>query len=385
MLTACASTPEPTTDFAELQSIVDYRLDLATDHPDSIEQIYSIDLKSAHQIIGQFSHLPKHRAISKLADWLVDPTGYGLVYDVDANLKPQEVIEQGKGNCLSFTLLLIELAKLLDVELVANQVDLPDVWQMDRARDLVFYRHVNAVRNNFGNKQVFDLAIDRYRFEYPQREITNRQAAAMLLSNIGLEYLLDGQKESARHFLTLAVSSSPDNPDLWINLGAWYKQKGQFKLAEKIYLRAFNLQGSKGLASSNLVRLYDHLGQSEKAKKFRYRAKVAHLSNPYMQFYLAQQEFSNKKYKAARKHINKAISLHGKDPSFYTLRSVLKQKNHRYHSAIKDLSKAYQLTENLNNRTKIRNKLELVANRAKAHQRETQQVQLCGGLINCNF
>ena len=94
LLSACASTPEPPANTAELQAIVDYRLELAPNHPDSIDQIYSIDVESAQQILEPFSRYPKLRAIGKLADWLVEPTGYGLVYDVDANLKPQEVLEQ---------------------------------------------------------------------------------------------------------------------------------------------------------------------------------------------------------------------------------------------------------------------------------------------------
>ncbi|MFT4636412.1 MAG: hypothetical protein ACI854_002125 [Arenicella sp.] len=109
-----------------------------------------------------------------MAQWLIDPNGHKLSYDINANLTPAQAFAQRRGNYLSFTLLLVELTAGLAIELKVNKVDLPDMWGQNLQHDLIFYRHVNAMFKTVCSTQIFDLAMKEYKQGLPQRLISNR-------------------------------------------------------------------------------------------------------------------------------------------------------------------------------------------------------------------
>ncbi|MBL4673164.1 MAG: hypothetical protein JKX81_12980, partial [Arenicella sp.] len=289
---------------------------------------------------------------------------------LSANLTPAQAFKQGRGNCLSFTLLLIELAAELDINLRVNQVDLPDMWGQDSQNDLIFYRHVNAVFRTVHNTQIFDLAMEEYRQGFPQRLIDKRQATALLFSNIGIEHLKNDDIASALHYLNLPASVYPTNPDMWINLGAVYKHTGQLDLAEKIYLQAFNISDKNSLAASNLERLYTQQGRKIAAQRFQKLASRARARNPYLHYQNAEDAYKEKDYRRASKSIKRAIALHQDDPDFYELSSRIKQLTNKHISALKDLEKAHNLSQTIEQRTRYASKVKMVIARVKALQQQ---------------
>lgn len=366
----CVNSPAVNSDDEFIKSIIDYETTLPQTHSNSTDQVFKLP-DSVRKTIGErFNKGNRHKNIADLAAWLMAPDGHGLVYDLEANLIPAQAFEQRRGNCLSFTLLLTELATELDVNLRVNQVDLPETWGQDSQKDLIFYRHVNAVFETVYSTQIFDLAIQEYRPGFPQRLITKREASALLFSNIGIEKLKDKKYDSAIHYLSLSASNFPNNPDMWVNLGAAYKQIGQLDLAEKIYLQAFSIGDKNGLAASNLERLYRDQGQNNTAHRFEKLSAKARARNPYHHYYRAEVAYNDKDYRKASKAIKRAIQLHDQDPSFYELSSRIKQVRNKHLSALEDLARAYQLPQKDEERDRYANKIRMVAARAKATQEE---------------
>lgn len=366
----CVSTRIDQSDDRFINSIIAYETAFPENHPDSIEEVFKLPEQVRKSVRERFSTRDRHKNVADLAAWLMAPDGHHLVYDLEANLTPSQAFEQRRGNCLSFTLLLTELATELDVNLRVNQVDLPEIWGQDSHKDLIFYRHVNAVFKTVHNTQIYDLAVQEYRPGFPQRLIKKREASALLFSNIGIEKLKQDKFEAAIHYLSLSVSNFPNNPDMWINLGAAYKQTGQPELAEKSYLQAFSLSDKNGLAASNLERLYTDQGRNDKAKRFKKLSAKARTRNPYYHYHKAEVAYSEKNYRKASKAIKRAIQLHQEDPQFYELSSRIKQVRNQHIAALKDLEKAYELPQNEEDRGRFLNKIKMVVAHVQAIQEE---------------
>lgn len=369
-LSGCASTPATNDSTQEFDDILGYHTTLGENHADLAKSVFFLSDEVRARVRKDFKSNNRPRSATKLAQWLMRPDGHNMRYDIDANLTPAQAFNEGRANCLSFSLLLIELASELDIKLKLNQVDLPDTWSEDELKDLVFYRHVNVVYKSSQQTQIFDLALQDYRTGFPQRVISKRHGMGLLFSNIGIHELQAGNTDTAFHYLKLSVSVFPENADMWINLGAAFKRNNNLDMAEKIYLKAFSINDENSLAASNLERIYRNMGKVAKAKRFEKYAQRSRLRNPYLQYRLAQKSFEQGSYKIAKKAIIRAIRLHDKDPKFYELSSRIRQTKNDYVAALKDLHTAHNLSQEALQRGRYANKIDRVIARARAYATE---------------
>ena len=363
-LASCAHQSAGVTDNAWTQGVINYRQTLPINHPDQLETVLQISDAMRNEVTMRFSTMPKHTAARRLAEWLLDEEGQNMRYDIEANLAPRDAFAQRRGNCLSFTLLLVALAESIDIGIKINAVDIPDTWGLDEDVGMVFYRHVNGVLKTPQRKQIFDLAMQRYDAGYPQRVISRDQAMALFLNNLAIDKLSNQQLSQAVHPLKLAVSHSPKNPDLWANLGVVMKRLGKMKQAEQAFLFAYGLNRYHVPAISNLERFYREQNLSSRTALFAKRAERARKSNPYYHFQVAQSDYAEQHYSKAGRRIKAAIKLHNQDPRFFELKSRIEQQQHNYRSAIESLTKAYKVSFGTQQRDRYLSKAKLVSQRA---------------------
>ena len=387
LLSGCATTRSVDFDVSKkdrqplwMTSILDYKNFADPHHPTHANNLFKVEAGLKELIQHKFQQKNKHKRAAALAQWILDESGLGVEYDLNANLTPKQTLLQRRANCLSYTILLVTLARELDVELQYNDVDIPSSWGQEEETGMVFYRHVNAVYKSPRISQVFDLAMEDYDSAYPQREISSTSAAAMFHSNLAIEALGKGDFDLALHHAKLSVSIDPENTYLWINLGVVTKRMGDLLMAERIFKMSLSLDDLNGLASSNLERLYRVQGRNRLADSFKKRAERARVNNPYVQFDRAKLQFAEANFRKARGHINRAIRLHDLDPRFFELRSKINQHFKRYKPALKDLEKAYELAHDLEERGRYIKKVKQVAKRAEAEaekrRRRQQQIIL---------
>ena len=356
-----------------LESVLGYEASLPQDHPHLIENMFSVSDGIRDIVRSKFGKGTKHTRARNLANWLINEDGHDMAYDLEANFIPDQAFYERRGNCLSFTILLVTLANDLGIELKFNDVDLPNTWDLDEEAGYVFYRHINAILKTPNYTQVFDLAMQDYDEGFPQRTISERSAGALLHSNLGVDAFKEHDLDRALHHLTLATSIDPKNSDLWINLGAVYKRDQKMQAAENAFKMAHSLDDKNSLAASNLERLYRGQSRIRLADRFQRLAARARLDNPYVQYKRANKQFENQKYKLARKSIKRAIKLHDLDPRFYELSSRINQRLKRYKPALLDLEKAFKLAKNTEDRGRYYDKVKLVAAWAEKEVKEQRE------------
>lgn len=351
-LTACATSkttsPSPVSDNIDWKhNVLAYKESLPPKHPDRIEHLLALPAHISEDIVHRFGHLPDNKAIEALASWLIDTSGKGLRYDISADLSPEDSFNQRTGNCLSFTILLVTLADVLNIDVKYNEVDVPEAWGSDGVNESVLYEHVNAVQISPLRKRIFDLAIGDYRYGYPQRLIEENVAVAKLFSNRSVSNLNRGDMESAFHNGKLAAAYAPSNSSIWGNLGVVYKRMGDDKKAEKAFLHSMQLDGFNIVSASNLERLYRSQNRHSRANKYSKLAQRARRNNPYYHFRKAESLFANNQVDSANKTLSVALRLHANDPRFFELQSKIDLRQKNVLAALQSLGQAYKVAQRL--------------------------------------
>lgn len=354
---------------------VHYSDSLPDDHPESAENILAIDDEVRADILMRFGHLNNEEAVYALANWVINDYGLGLEYNVDANLTPIEAYQQRLGNCLSYSLLLTQLAKPLGIEIQVNSVDIPDAWNIED-NVLFFYRHVNAVyKESSGEKHVFDFTPGAYDERYPQKTLNQQEALALFYNNKALDNYRQTDYDRAIHFIKLAASLNPDNPDIWTNAGAILKRKESLVQAKDALQFALRIDSEHIVAASQLERLYREENDFENADKYLILATTARTNNPYYLFQTAKQRFLKHNYLQAEELVKKAIKKHRYDSRFFALRGVIENKLGNFKAAQRSFKKASTLELDLEQKQRYHSKAALLGKLTKSSRKQNHSIQ----------
>jgi tetratricopeptide (TPR) repeat protein len=224
-----------------------------------------------------------------------------------------------QGNCLSFTMLFVALARAVGLKAVYQSVEVPPTWANDG--QVVIASHVNAVVDIGGNRQTtVDFNIRDYRGDQQSRRVSDRYALGLFYTNLGAEALLQGSDAASLVYLREAARAYADIAGLWVNLGVLYARHGYFDHAEAAYLRALKIDDGELSALANLVRVYESLGSPERAAAYRGRVQNYRERNPYYHYATAVRALEQQQLPAALTSIRKALRLKSDEHEFYALR-----------------------------------------------------------------
>ncbi|TQV84093.1 tetratricopeptide repeat protein [Exilibacterium tricleocarpae] len=248
----------------------------------------------------------------------------GLEYDPFKTYTAGDTFLNQEGNCLSFTLMFVAMARALSIDVYINEVDVPPIWEMQDRDTFVFYKHVNAVVNlKRGESKVVDLNLEDYDVNYRQRRISDRLATAQYYNNRGVQFFYQDEFPEAFRHLRKAIELEPDVSYLWGSLGSLYRRAGLLREAEIAYLQALRLSHRDFVALSNLGRVYTQLGEPDKAGQFHRLAKSFRETNPYYRYNQAKEAFDAGDPEAALALVKDAIRRYRKEHRFHHLAAVI--------------------------------------------------------------
>ncbi|WP_445355026.1 tetratricopeptide repeat protein [Microbulbifer sp. EKSA008] len=281
-------------------------------------------------------------------------------YDADSTLPAIEAYHRKRGNCLTFTLLMVAMARQLGAQAYFNEVDVPPVWNQDEAEIFVVYRHVNMVSEHARGRRVIDFNLAAYDPIYKQQKLEDRVAFALYYSNRGVELMREGEERQAFLYLRKAIQLHPNRADLWSNLGAFYSHFNHLDEAEQSYLQALNLQKGNLVANSNLERLYRSTGREVLADGYADRVRYHRERNPYYIYYQAREAYENGKFKLAEKRLRRAIRADSSDHRFHFLLGLTRYQLGDVVSSRESFTEAFSLVNNLSVKNRYMNKLEFL-------------------------
>jgi tetratricopeptide (TPR) repeat protein len=168
--------------------------------------------------------------------------------------------------------------------------------------------------------RVVDFNIADFKSSYEMRTIPDARGLAHYYNNIGVERMQADDLPSALACFRRAIAECDGGfSPTWTNLGTLYLRNGHPAHAEAAYLQAVKANPSDLVAMSDLARLYERMGDQERAAAYRKRVIDHRYLNPYYRYELARQAYVGKDYDAAIRHLKYAIRKRPKEDSFYFL------------------------------------------------------------------
>ncbi len=242
----------------------------------------------------------------------------------------------------------IALAREAGLDAGFQIVEVPPTWDADSGF-LIRYTHINVLLSGVGGDMTEDgeVSVDFNAMhpdpQYPRRPVSDEDATALFYSNRFIDSMVSGGARNGFVLLVRALELTPDNADLWQNLGAFYAMQREPEMALRAYEVALSLDHHHEGALSGLARAYAALGDREQAQVYAQRVHEDRSRNAYYHFALAQAEFDKGRYDDALKAIDSAIGLERRNPRFRFMKGLVQAKLGDMEGAKRSFRKANRL------------------------------------------
>ena len=265
---------------------------------------------------------------------------FSLEYNEAVTQTVSGTFHEHRGNCLSFTMLFIALAREAGLRARYQLVDVPPQWNLDS--DLVVIaNHVNAVIDSTSDH---DLVVDfnkaNVRGDYTARKVDDAYAASLFYTNLGAEAMIKRDYPQSFTLLREAIRARPDVASPWVNIGVLYGRQGRLDYAEAAYLRALQIAPQERSALANLAGVYEAMGDSERAAEYRERVRHYQDINPYYHYARAQKAYHDEHYEDTLAELKRAIRLRNDESVFYALQGQALTALGREDDAAKSFARA---------------------------------------------
>lgn len=256
-----------------------------------------------------------------LVNFMFSRDGLAFEYAGPPTRNVAETYEARKGNCLSFTLLFIALARAAGLDVHAREVHAPLTWR--REENTVFrIGHINAgvrIPDQFVTVDFEpDLFLAHRLAKAPRsRNVTDERALAHFYNNRGAELLAAGEPAEARAHLELALELEPRFSPALNSLGVLERRMGNIEEAERLFLAALARDRKNTNTLLNLVGLYRSAGNQAALETYQARLESIRPRDPYFQYELGQAFEEIGDYDSARRHYRRAIRWSEGDDRFH--------------------------------------------------------------------
>jgi Flp pilus assembly protein TadD len=244
-----------------------------------------------------------------------------------------ETFKHRNGNCLSFTLLFISMARYLDLDAQFREVDIPPSFNKKGAL-VVLSQHINAVVFIGPTAYSVDVFPEAASMETLGRIVSDQRGFAYYFANKGADELSKGNLALAEQSLKIAIEIDPTTTSALINLGVVQAQSNKLDEAAYYYNRALKLDKKNMAALTNLANVYEMTGRKAECLLLQQKVKKYRDINPYYHFDLGVQSYEQGNYETALSHYEKAIKLKSADPSFYLAAAHVYEKTGQKEKAI---------------------------------------------------
>ncbi len=272
------------------------------------------------------AHATQSIRLNQVVIAILGEQGLHFVYDKNGNYSAREAYRRGRGNCLSFSLLAVAVAR--EYGLTAKFCEVNTYPRWDRFGNLVTeIRHLNV--QVWAGMEQFELdplpAAERQNPVAAARVVSDARAFAHFYNNLGVARLAAGAAAEAQALFDRALAADSTAAFVWANKGSALRMGGDYTGAEDCLHRAVREDPAELAALSSLANLYAQTGRAKQAAKWDKKVERYRLKNPYYLGFLARTEFSHGQYREAEGHLRRAIAIKDDEPEFYELRILVAQ------------------------------------------------------------
>jgi len=291
-----------------------------------------------------------------LVDAMFGKDGLGVTYGNTATRTAQETFDAASGNCLSFTLLFVALAREVGLEVSFHEVSEASSW--DRRGDVIVVNmHMFAEAEIDNGRNRVDFLPGQQKHYLSTRRISDRRALAHFLNNLGVEQLAAGDLEAAAGRFRSALAADETFNPAWTNLGVAQRRQGKFAAAEESYGRALAAAPADVTARWNLASLYLAVGRIEEGERLVAEVEEQRRRNPFYQFRQGVKALAEDEPREAVARLREAVRLLPEASDFHELLADAHLAAGAPKRALSSLRKALALAADKSERARLQVKL----------------------------
>lgn len=252
---------------------------------------------------------------------------FNLEYNENETYTARETFHRRRGNCLSFSILFVALAREADLDARFQLVDVP--LSFSSAGELILLNnHINVVVSNvrdtsrFVRDHVVDFNTAVYKGDHTFREVSDENAFALFYSNLGVKMLRKNEYSNSYLAIRRSIELKNNIPGPWVNLGVLLSRIEEPQFALAAYHQALNVSPSNKSAMVNLARLNSQLGNKAEAAYYQSLIESYIKRNPYYFYEKAKVAYGTRRYEDAIGLLEKSIRLRRDEHQFYFLRAI---------------------------------------------------------------
>jgi len=261
-------------------------------------------------------HRSDRQRLERLVEFMFDPAGLGMQYRYDATLTVEQAYMGREANCLTFTLMVIALAREAGLEAYAQEIDETLSWHQ---QDSTIYQsnHVNAGIRVGGQRYTVDVGSDSLIARRPPQRVSDQRLLSHFYNNRTADLMAVGALDIADPYMAMALDLDPAYANSWNNAGVLRLRQGDLPGSRSAYQRALVLDPGHSAALFNLLALSQRTGDRRGEMQYRRRLDAVQSRDPFHQFLLAADYERHGDYARAATHYQRAIRLHGSEHRFH--------------------------------------------------------------------
>ena len=291
--------------------------------------------------------------LQALLDVIFGEDGLRITYGNTRTRTAIETFEERSGNCLSFTLMFVAMARHLGLRAYFREVD--EVTSWDQRGDVVITeRHMFAEVEADNAVVQVDFLPAGAKVYRATRRVDTARVYAHYYSNLGVEQLTAGRVGAAIGLFERALEHDPRFSPALVNLGVALRHAGRPGRAEETLRRALEVDSGEMAAVSNLASLYLAQGRSEEAAPLLERVAGHLRRNPFYHFRQGMMASRNEQWETAIGHVREAIRRFPREALFHVELAQLQLRLGREPQARASLQRALRLAEGEPERQRIR-------------------------------
>ncbi|MFT3867422.1 MAG: transglutaminase domain-containing protein [Nibricoccus sp.] len=310
---ARGTTSEPTAETVD--TVAAYRL------PDDPNDLLRIDneMKAFFEARIQRSASVDAK-LDDIIDAIFGEKGLHFRYESDGVYSVGEAFRRRRGNCLTFSFLVVAVAREFGIPAKFNEVTVEPRW-MRTGKIVIASRHINVIVEIKNTSYELDVKLDD---ELPVSRrsacpVTDIRAFAGAYNGVGVQQLALGNCDDGLKLIEKATFVDPTYVAGWTNLGNALVFVDRHERAQQCFQRALTIEPKSLAALSGLASVCRKTGRISEAKKLermviRYRER-----NPYYLLSLARDELAKGKFDTARSYLKRALNLKDNEVEFYQL------------------------------------------------------------------
>lgn len=245
-----------------------------------------------------------------------DEKGLGVKYGLSGTYTAAGTFDARRGNCLSFTLLFVALARHVGLDTHFVEVDEVTGWSQRGEVGLSHWHMYVEVETSKGPVSVDFLPWSERRYR-SSRRISESRVRAHYYNNVGAELLTAGDANRAlSHFDKALELDATFNPAR-INKAVAHRRLGDADSAESGLLAVLADESRNAVAAANLAGLYLAEGRKTDAQKWLARRNSFLSRNPFHHFRLGMRAFQADQFQEARGHFKRAINRQPDEATFF--------------------------------------------------------------------